>query len=80
LYDEKRGEGALYVFRNNHPSKRQNIILKGIDPARNYLVTYHDRQTAGKFPGNQLVTSGIPVELPEENSTELILFSSAPAR
>jgi len=80
LYDEKRGEGALYVFRNHHPDSRQEVILKGIDPSRDYQVTYHDRHEVKTFAGRQLITSGIPVSLPEKNSTELILFSSSSIR
>lgn len=80
LYDESRGDGVLYAFRNHHPAPRQEVILKGIDPNQNYRVTYHDRQEEKNLAGKQMMTSGIPVVLPEENSTELILFSSAPFR
>lgn len=79
VYDEKRGEGALYVFRNQHPVARQEVILKGIDPNRDYRVTYHDRQEEKVFTGKRLTTSGIPVTLPDKNSTELILFSAGVA-
>jgi hypothetical protein len=51
--------------------------LKGIDPDRHYRVTYHDRHEERSYPGKQLMTSGLPVELPEENSTELVRFSTS---
>jgi hypothetical protein len=79
LYDEKRGEGALYVFRNQHPVARQEVTLKGIDPNRNYRVTYQDQQEEKISAGRLLMSSGIPVSLHEKNSTELILFSAGAA-
>jgi len=71
---------VIYVFRNHHPATRQEVILKGIDPNRNYHLINHDRREEMNLTGKQMMNSGIPVVLPEANSTELILYSPVPDR
>jgi hypothetical protein len=75
LYDAGRGEGVIYVFRNQHPQAACSIVLRGLDDGRTYRVTYLDHQEERNLTGQQLTTVGLPVSLPLPDTSEVILLS-----
>jgi len=72
LWDEGRGEGAVYVFRNAHPDPACAVRLKGIDRGADYEAQFLRAGTPARFSGAKLLDVGIPVELATPNTCELI--------
>ncbi len=77
LWDQSRGEGLLYVFRNQHPSSTWAIPLKGIDAGVSYDAEFLRTPRSARFDGANLVGVGINVELPRPNTCELIALRRA---
>ncbi len=77
LWDEVRGEGVVYVFRNQHPASAWTIPLKGIRRDAAYVAEFRRRPGSARFSGAQLLNDGIRVELPRQNMCELITLRRA---
>jgi hypothetical protein len=77
-YSAARGRGVLFAFRGagaDEPAHR--FPLAGLDPARRYRISFHDRGTEIVVPGDVLVRYGIEVALDEPLASELIFISAA---
>ncbi|HTQ53158.1 MAG TPA: alpha-galactosidase [Bryobacteraceae bacterium] len=79
LWDERRGEGAVYVFRNRHPSAVQPVVLRGLARGARYQAEFIRRPSSARWAGAELMQSGLRVALPAENSCELISLRRVPA-
>ena len=72
LWDQSRGQGLLYVFRNQHPSSTWEVRLRGLDAGTAYSAEFHRNPGAVRFEGSRLINEGLRVELPRPNTCELI--------
>jgi Melibiase len=79
LWDDRRGEGVVYVFRNRHPTPALPVRLKGLDRKRTYQAEFLRAHASVHFTGAALVDSGLPVRLPSEDTCELIALRRLPA-
>ena len=75
-FDRKRGRGAVYAFRGTTADEADHVFrLQGVLPNRWYRVRFHDGTSVDRtIDGRELLRGGIPVHLPQPNSSELILF------
>jgi len=78
LWDDPRGEGVVYVFRNQHPSPVQQVALKGLASRTLYQVEFIRTPSSARLAGADLMQSGIRVALPAENTCELISLRRVP--
>lgn len=58
-----------YVFR-----------ARGLDPGKNYKVTFDSLRTQRVISGLELATNGLPVRLESPEDSELLLFDAAPGK
>ena len=72
LWDERRGEGVVYVFRNRHPSPTLPLRLKGLERRAAYQAEFLRARSSANLSGAALMDAGFRVELPEENTCELV--------
>jgi len=72
VWDETRGEGVLYAFRNQHPSPVWPIRLRGLGRRVAYEAEFlRDRRTI-QLEGSKLMDDGLPAEIASPNTCELI--------
>ena len=74
LWDERRGEGVVYVFRGRHPSPSCRIPLKGLQGCAQYEARCLRRPSASHSDGAALMSPGLRVDLPMEGSCEMIVL------
>jgi alpha-galactosidase len=79
LWDERRGEGVVYVFRNRHPAAAIPLRLKGLESRAAYRAEFVRGRSSASLSGAALMDSGLRVELPAENTGELIALRRLPA-
>ncbi len=72
LWDEARGEGVLYVFRNQHPSTLWPVKLKGLGHVTAYEAEFLRGQRRVQLTGSRLMEDGLPVEITSPNTCQLI--------
>lgn len=76
-WDPNRQHGAVYAFRGT--TARENthsFVLQGLQPAARYAITFHDHTSPDRiFTGRELMERGIKVNLPLQNSSELIFIT-----
>lgn len=79
-FDPKARRGVLYAFRGSTPTEvRHRFVLRGVDATSRYQIRFHDHSSADIIvDGDKLLTSGIMVQLPASNSSEIILFEAMP--
>lgn len=72
------GQGVLYAFRGSAPGEpAHRFVLRGVNPGRQYRITFNDRggHEHRVVRGEELLRSGIEVQLPQPLSSELVFFS-----
>ncbi len=79
LWDERRGEGVVYAFRNRHPEAAWPIRLKGLQRDAAYEAECLRARSSARVVGSQLMDVGLRVELPMPNTCELIALQRAAA-
>lgn len=79
LWDERRGEGVVYAFRNQHPAAAWPIRLKGLQRDAAYEAEHLRARSSARATGAQLMDDGLRVELREPNTCELIALRRAGA-
>jgi alpha-galactosidase len=58
------GEGCVQIFRRtNSPVASMNVQLQGLEPGKLYQVRDFDRGDLGKYTGNQLMSTGLAIQL-----------------
>jgi len=72
LWDERGGEGVVYVFRNQHPAQSYDVRLRGLDRSSEYRVESIRAGRPAQFTGSKLMDSGIRVELAAPGTSDLI--------
>jgi len=69
--------GTVYIFRPNNDQAAQRIRLKGLEPQALYRLRSEDGSLAGQTrEGQDLMSVGLFLRLPEKNSSDLIYVES----
>jgi hypothetical protein len=70
--------GTLYIFRPNNDQITQRIRLKGLEPRARYHLRSEDGSLAEQTRGGQdLMSGGLLLKLPEKLTSDLIYVESA---
>ena len=72
FWDADKGEGIVYVFRNGCAANVQPVVLEGLEPDGSYELSFVDGRVSKTVNGQAFLTQGVPVELLEEMSSEII--------
>lgn len=77
-FDPARQSGVIYAFRGSVENENNHtFVLKGLQPGRTYQLSFHDHSSADKVAkGQDLLTSGLTIDLPTRNSSELVLVTA----
>lgn len=74
-WDSMQDRGVVYAFRGTIASeKSHSFLLQGLQPARHYRLSFHDRGTQQTVTGADLMRSGLNVALDLPNSSELVFI------
>ncbi|MBQ2945219.1 MAG: NPCBM/NEW2 domain-containing protein [Clostridia bacterium] len=71
-FSEDKQSGYALVFRRAECDATENIKLKGLDPSKNYIITFEDAGYSTVVKGFDLLYNGIDVTLPSAESSEII--------
>jgi hypothetical protein len=70
--------GTLYIFRPNNDQTTQRIRLKGLTPETQYRIRSEDGSVPEEIrAGNDLMSSGLKVNLPRKYSSDLIYLEQS---
>lgn len=75
-FDPGRKSGVVYAFRGTTESEKSHSFpLQGLQPDARYAISFHDHGgTDGIVTGQELMHSGLRVELELPNSSDLIFI------
>ena len=74
-FDAKTGRGALFAFRGNNDEPRHAFKLKGLSPEAEYALSFEDRSSPATIArGADLMETGVELNLPERESSEIVLL------
>ncbi len=75
-FDPRRRKGVVYAFRGSIEGEQTHVFkLKGLASEKNYQLRFNDHRAVDKVVGGQeLLLSGLRVDLLLPNSSELILI------
>ena len=78
-FDPTRHKGVVYAFRGSSENERgHNFKLQGLNPARKYQLRFHDHSAADQAViGRDLMSTGLTLNLPVPNSSELIFVDES---
>jgi alpha-galactosidase len=72
--------GTLYIFRPKSPADSMAVKLKGLEPEKTYRVWGEDGSiTEGVRTGKALMAEGVTIELPQQNTSDLIYVQEGQA-
>ena len=76
-WDPNRLRGVVYAFRGTVANEKvHSFVLKGLNSSTRYAISFHDHTSADRTStGRELMEHGLKVNLPLENSSELILIT-----
>jgi alpha-galactosidase len=77
-WDPALRQGVVFAFHGSDPVERQHrFVLAGLDPRTLYRLHFQDGTSPDETSsGQQLMTSGVQVVLPEPLSSELVFLSA----
>jgi alpha-galactosidase len=75
-WDPERRRGVVYAFRGTIEREKTHVfVLKGLQPSARYALKFNDHSRADRtVTGRELMGSGLKVNLPLPNSSELIFI------
>ena len=75
-WDTERQKGAVFAFRGTiEDENMHSFVLEGLQPGTRYRLIYHDHTSPDRaVTGKDLMSSGLKVALPLQNSSELIFI------
>jgi alpha-galactosidase len=78
-WDSTRQRGVVYAFRGTIENEdKHSYALQGLQPAGRYLLKFFDHSAPDRtVAGRELMTQGLKVGLPLQNSSELIFIEGA---
>jgi hypothetical protein len=79
-FDQRRGSGVVYAFHGSSPDEQRHVFaLKGLDAGATYRLQFHDHSSPDRtVAGSELLKSGLRLQLPVPDSSELIFIDKAP--
>lgn len=77
-YNPRTAGGVVYAFRGATKTEiKHRFALRGVDATLRYRVRFQDHSSPDAIiAGDKLLTSGIVVQLPTANSSEIIFFDA----
>ncbi len=80
-FDPRTGRGVLFAFRGSTQTENSHrFILRGMDPSLTYQIRFHDGSSKDRtFRGDELLTGGVLVTLPNSYSSELVFVEALPS-
>ena len=78
-WDPERKRGVVYAFRGSIDRETMHsFVLKGLDLTGRYLLKFYDHSAPDRtVTGQELMSEGLKVMLPLQNSSELIFVEAA---
>ncbi|MFC1451966.1 glycoside hydrolase family 36 protein [Verrucomicrobiota bacterium] len=77
-FDPATEDGLLSVFRADSEQETLRVMLRGLEPERDYRLHFADgTQTELHRRGNRLMGEGLAVRLPQKRSSEWVFLSQA---
>jgi hypothetical protein len=74
-FDPRSRQGVVYAFRGSKGAAAHRYVLLGLHPASRYRLRFHDHPRSDHIAtGAELMKTGLRVQLPRANSSEIILF------
>ncbi|CCG98898.1 alpha-galactosidase [Fibrella aestuarina BUZ 2] len=72
-FNPERNGGLLCFYRNDSPEATRIFPIRGVKPAGTYLIRQGGTNAVvGTFTGQQLLTTGLPVTIPNRNEASLL--------
>jgi alpha-galactosidase len=76
-YDPEQGKGVVFLFQPASATSDELVRFKGLDPCREYRVSFEDGSQAGTvLSGAALMQQGVRVKLSGDEVSELIFFEA----
>ncbi|MGA8088884.1 MAG: alpha-galactosidase [Terracidiphilus sp.] len=81
-WDSKRSDGVVFAFRGTTTSEAEHwFVLTGLDANKRYELHFEDGSApAAQATGDELMTHGLKITLPNPLSSELIFLSEVSAK
>ena len=74
-FDSKTGGGVLFAFRGKNDEPRHAFKLKGLSPEVHYGLSFEDHSSPASIArGAELMKTGVELNLPERESSELVFI------
>jgi hypothetical protein len=74
-FDAKSASGVLFAYRGNNNEPRHAFKLKGLSAEANYALSFEDRTSPATIArGAELMKTGVEMNLPERESSELVFI------
>jgi alpha-galactosidase len=74
-FDAASNRGVIFVYRPESPLSSQTIYPRGLNPNKNYRVTFQESKQVITDSGANLMARGIPVSLPDVNFAEIVYIT-----
>jgi len=74
-FDAASNRGVIFVYRPESPLSSETIYPRGLNPAKNYRVTFQESKQVITDSGANLMARGIPVSLPDVNFAEIVYIT-----
>jgi hypothetical protein len=81
-WDPARNEGVVFAFRGTTPNETvHRFVLAGLDAAKRYELHFEDGSApVAQANGNELMTRGMKISLPNPLSSELVFLREVSAK
>ena len=75
MYRDDLDEGCVFVFREEKSNyKQSDIVLKGINPDKTYIIEDLDDNSTFEMKGSNLLEKGFEVSIPNKLQSKLYVF------
>ncbi len=74
-FHPEQDRGVIFVYRPDSPVTSQTIVPRGLNPNRNYRVTFQESRDTVTASGAVLMSRGINVRLPTWNFAEIVYIT-----
>ncbi len=78
VYSPAKGRGMAQVFRNHDARTEQTIVLRGLEPDREFEVEWVDAGRRTSATGRELMSAGVVVALAKPFSAEILRLTARP--
>ena len=74
-FDAESDRGLVFVYRPDSSVSTQTIYPRGLNPNRNYRVTFQETSDSSTQSGAELMRRGVAVKLPTKNFAEIVYIT-----